>query len=279
MSPKVGVGVGLRLREKRFSESLDMGAVIMRGFSGESRRGIADVADALQANRSTVHRYMVTLTALGMLEQEPATRLYKLGSSPMDMGRDALEPHRTVKALGSELRALRRKTGCVVRAGVLVGPDVLIVGCERSLTEGQGLLGTQLRRGGRVPAHCTALGKVLLSALDATDLRKLLSDAELAKLTPKTVTGKRALVAAASEAAQRGYAVEAEEHEERVFGIAAPVLDADGVTAAALSLVGRAPEMAMKGLEGHLDALRASAGRIGGRMERAPVTRRPGPVE
>lgn len=276
MSPKMGVRSGAQLKEARFSQSLETGMLIMRGFSSDRPiQGIADVADRMEASRSTVHRYMTTLVVLGMLEQDHVSRRYRVGMLPTDLGAAALEAHRTVKALDGELRALRRKTGCTVRMGVLVGLDVLIVGHARSLSEGQGLLGVQLRRGGRVPSHCTALGKVLLGALDPKDVRDLLSSATLAKCTSKTVIGKRAVATEASAANEKGFAVEVEEQEDGVLGVAVPVIDSDGLQAAALSLVAHTPEVKMKALEGHLDALRASAKKIGAQMDPAPLTRRP----
>lgn len=276
MSPKMGVRSGAQLKEARFSQSLETGMLIMRGFSSDRPiQGIADVADRMEASRSTVHRYMTTLVVLGMLEQDHVSRRYRVGMLPTDLGAAALEANRTVKALDGELRALRRKTGCTVRMGVLVGLDVLVVGHARSLSEGQGLLGVELRRGGRVPSHCTALGKVLLGAFDPKELRELLSDATLTKHTSSTVTGKRAVATEAGEAKEKGFAIEVEEQQDGVLGIAVPVVDSEGIQAAALSLVAHTPEVKMKDLEGHLAALRASASKIGARMEPAPLTRKP----
>ena len=67
------------LREPRFSQSLERGLAILSCFSGERPiRGIADLADELGMSRSTTHRYVVTLVALGYLEQD-AQRKYRLG--------------------------------------------------------------------------------------------------------------------------------------------------------------------------------------------------------
>lgn len=270
----------MQLGGPRFSESVEMGALIMRGFTGfDSLRGVVEIAEQLGASRSTVQRYVATLTALGMLEQEPESRRYRLGAVPMDLGRAALEVDRTANALGGELRALRGETGRVVRAGVLIGLEVLIVGCERSLAAGQGLLGVQLRRGGRVPAHCTALGKVLLGGLQASELEDLLSGVELAKLTENTVTSRRALLAAAAKAREQRFAIEVEEHEDGVSSISVPIVDSDGVTVAALSLLGRAPTVETANLEAQRDVLQASADTIGRRIEHAPPTKSPPPPD
>ena len=55
-------------------------------------RGIADVSDELDIERSTTHRYMLTLVTLGYLEQDPSHK-YRLASHAADIGIVALESH------------------------------------------------------------------------------------------------------------------------------------------------------------------------------------------
>jgi DNA-binding MarR family transcriptional regulator len=58
------------LREPRYSQSLERGLAILGCFSPERPvLGIADIADELGMSRSTTHRYVITLVALGYLEQ------------------------------------------------------------------------------------------------------------------------------------------------------------------------------------------------------------------
>lgn len=275
MSPKMGVRSGAQLNEARFSQSLETGLLIMRGFSSERPiQGIADVADRMLASRSTVHRYMTTLVVLGMLEQEHASRRYRVSTLPSDLGAAALDAHRTVRAIDGELQALRRASSCTVRMGALLGFDSLLIGSARSAAEGQGMLGVALRRGARVPSHSTALGKVLLSALPQKELRDLLASATLPKCGPQTITGKRALTALLADVAEKGVASEVEENGEGVVGIAVPILDSASEQTAALSLVGQAPQVGLKDLEAKLPALKAAAARIGARMEAAPLVRK-----
>src|ERR1700677_4230886 len=78
------------LREPRYSQSLERGLAILGCFT--PRRpvlGIADIADDLGMSRSTTHRYVITLVALGYLEQG-ASRKYRLGLRVTDLGMSAL---------------------------------------------------------------------------------------------------------------------------------------------------------------------------------------------
>ena len=67
------------LREPRYSQSLERGLAILSCFTPKRPvLGIADIADELGMSRSTTHRYVITLVALGYLEQG-ASRKYRLG--------------------------------------------------------------------------------------------------------------------------------------------------------------------------------------------------------
>jgi AraC-like DNA-binding protein len=58
------------LREPRYSQSLERGLAILECFTPERPVwGIADLAEELGMSRSTTHRYVITLTALGHLVQ------------------------------------------------------------------------------------------------------------------------------------------------------------------------------------------------------------------
>jgi IclR family pca regulon transcriptional regulator len=260
----MGSRSGARLTEPRFSQSLETGLLVMKGFSNElPLQGIAEVADRMEASRSTVHRYMTTLVALGMLEQDPLSRRYRVSLLPADIGTAAIDASSVSQALDGQLRDLRRATGCTVRLGVLVDMSVLIIGTVRSSADGQGLIGVQLRRGGRLPSHATALGKVLLGAIDAKELREMLAKETLAKHTPKTIVSKRALISEAASAKEQGFALEREEHESGTIGIAVPVFDRSSEQVAALSLVAHTPEIGLQQLRESLQTLQAGAEAIG----------------
>jgi IclR family transcriptional regulator, pca regulon regulatory protein len=76
---------------QQYSASLVHGLVILACFSAERQvRGIADMAEEVGMSRSTTHRYVGTLSALGYLEQLSKGRKYRLGSRVGDVGMAAL---------------------------------------------------------------------------------------------------------------------------------------------------------------------------------------------
>lgn len=63
---------------RRLSRSLLAGLLVLSCFSSEGRDlGIKDISEELDLNTSTVHRYVVTLVAAGLLERDPETRRYR----------------------------------------------------------------------------------------------------------------------------------------------------------------------------------------------------------
>lgn len=63
---------------RRLSRSLLAGLLVLSCFSSEDRDlGIKDISEELELNTSTVHRYVVTLVAAGLLERDPETRRYR----------------------------------------------------------------------------------------------------------------------------------------------------------------------------------------------------------
>src|SRR5258708_38071732 len=77
------------LRGRRYSQSLERGLAILGCFTSEHPvMGIADIADELGMSRSTTHRYVTTLLALGYLEQG-RSRKYRLRLRVTDPRRPA----------------------------------------------------------------------------------------------------------------------------------------------------------------------------------------------
>src|SRR5207253_6822226 len=76
---------------------------------------------------------------------------------------------------------------------VLDGPHVLYVDRVASLRRGSAAVELDLQPGSRLPAHCTALGKLLLAHLPDEEQRELIGTIDLARRAPNTITSRRAL--------------------------------------------------------------------------------------
>src|SRR5689334_14306062 len=81
-----------------------------------------------------------------------------------------------------------------------------------------------LEPGSRVPIHCTASGKLFLATMDAARRRRILDSITLATLTPRTITGRKALESELARIAKRGYSTDDEEFIIGLIAVAVPVI-------------------------------------------------------
>ena len=142
-------------------QSIERAAAILRLLSGRNRRlGVVQLAGELGLPKGTVHGILRTLAQVGFVEQDPETGKYQLGAALLHMGSSYLD--------GNELRtralnwsdSLATRSGESVRIGTLHESRVLVVHHVFRPDDSR----QALEVGALMPAHATALGKVLLAA-------------------------------------------------------------------------------------------------------------------
>jgi IclR family transcriptional regulator, pca regulon regulatory protein len=240
------------LREPRYSQSLERGLAILGCFTPKRPvLGIADIADELGMSRSTTHRYVITLVALGYLEQG-ASRKYRLGLRVTDLGMSALNSTGLREHAHPYLEELRQRTSYTASLATLDGADILYVDRVRSFRRGHGKAELDLHPGSRLPAYCTAMGKLLLANLPEAEQRDLIALIKPSKRGPNTITSKKALREELDEVLDAGFAVNDEELAAGLYAIAAPVRNEAREVVAAVSL---SAHSSMISLEEMVDAL------------------------
>jgi DNA-binding IclR family transcriptional regulator len=219
-------------------QSIERAAAILRLLSGRSRRlGVVEVAGELSLHKTTVHGILRTLQHEGFVEQDPDSGKYQLGAALLHMGSSYLD--------GNELRtralnwsdSLASRAGESVRIGTLHDGKVLIVHHVFRPDDTR----QALEVGALLPAHASALGKILL-AHDAY-ATGLLCERGLPSYTPATITEPERLADELREVVARGWAVD---HEEMVAGevsLAAAIKDRRGVTVGAIGISGPVERM------------------------------------
>ncbi len=224
------------LREPRYSQSLERGLAILGCFSSERPvLGIADIADELEMSRSTTHRYVITLVALGYLEQG-ASRKYRLGLRVTDLGMSALDSTGLREHSHPELEELRQRTSHTAGLGVLDGEEIVYIDRARGFRRELGETKLDPQPGSRLPAYCTAIGKLLLAYLPEHEQRELLANMTLTKLAPNTITAKKALRDELERIRRESFAVNDQELAPELRTFAAPVRDQMGTVRAAVNL-------------------------------------------
>jgi IclR family transcriptional regulator, pca regulon regulatory protein len=255
------------LSEPRYSQSLERGLAILESFTPEDPiLGIADIADRLGMSRSTTHRYVSTLVALGYLEQG-ARRKYRLGLRVTDLGMSALNATSLREQAHADLAELSHRIGYTTCLATLDGPEIVYVDRVQGFRRRPVVGGPPLAAGSRLPAYCTAMGKILLAYLPEAERRELLTGAELKRLGPHTITGKGALQEELGQIVEEGFAVEDQELAEGRIAIAAPVLNEASEIVAAIDVSAQTPGIALEELAGALGPhLISAADRISARL-------------
>ena len=240
------------LREPRYSQSLERGLAILGCFTPKRPvLGIADIADDLGMSRSTTHRYVITLVALGYLEQG-ASRKYRLGLRVTDLGMSALNSTGLREHAHPYLEELRQRTSYTVNLGCSTGTDILYVDRVRSFRRGQSKIDLDLHTGSRLPAYCTAMGKLLLANLPEPEQRELIAAMKLTSAGRTRSPARRRCVRSSSRSMRPGFAVNDQELAAELYSIAAPVRNEAREVVAAVNL---AAHSSMISLEELVDAL------------------------
>lgn len=214
-------------------QSIERAAAILRLLSGRNRRlGVVDISGELGLSKGTVHGLLRTLQHVGFVEQDPDSGKYRLGAALLHMGSSYLD--------GNELRtralnwsdSLAARTQEAVRIGTLHDAQVLIVHHVFRPDDSYQTLDV----GSLMPAHATALGKVLLAhhPYVAAELGRK----GLVAYTDQTICDPERLERELERVRERGWAADFGELSPSQVSLAAPIMDRRGLTVGAMAIFG-----------------------------------------
>jgi DNA-binding IclR family transcriptional regulator len=204
----------------------------------------AEISRRLGIPKSSCSWILTRLERKGYLTRDGNTSRYKLGLKTVALAHGALRELGFRSCAEPVLYRVASETGLAAGIGVLEGSQVLVVDRveapafphEQGLNQGRPR--DQREIGRELPAHSTALGKVLLAYLSRAALLSRLAEPVLAQRTPKTIVSRADLLIELRTIRRRGYATANEEHSPGVRAISAPIFDFTGAVPAAISLNG-----------------------------------------
>jgi DNA-binding IclR family transcriptional regulator len=196
--------------------------------------GVTDLAKKLGLGKSSVHRLLATLAGRGYVEKSPQSDRYRLTYRLFAVGSPAADRFGLREVAHPIMERLAAETGETVNLGVLDGARVV----NLHKVESRHLLRMHMEVGGGVPAHATALGKVLLAALEPSELGQRLGGQRLTRLTRRTIVDRTTLRRMLARIREQGFATDDEECSLGLRCVAAPILDHRGAVVAALSISG-----------------------------------------
>ncbi|MFG3496676.1 IclR family transcriptional regulator [Streptomyces sp. NPDC047886] len=202
-------------------------------LDGDGTLSAPEVTRRLQLPRTTVHELITTLAARSYLVPVPehpgryrlGVRTHQLGSRYAEQLDLAAEGRRVAQEVAETCDE-------TVHVAILEDLDVIYIAKVDS-THAVRMVSAA---GRRLPAHCTAVGKMLLASLAEDELDLRTDGRELAAMTPKSLTDPEELRTALAAVRERGIAIEHQESNPDVSCVAAPVRDGTGQVVAALSI-------------------------------------------
>ncbi|MCX5438521.1 helix-turn-helix domain-containing protein [Streptomyces sp. NBC_00056] len=256
-----------------FVESLARGLAVLTVFGpGRAELNLTDIAAATGLARATARRALITLEHLGYVASRGrgfwlTPRVLALGFPPLS--------HLTLPEIATpHMRALSAELHDSVSLTVLDGDDIRYT--ARIATSR--VMSVNISVGTRFPAFATSMGRVLLAGLAPAERAAFLARADLAPLTPRTVTGADRLGALLDDVRHRGHAVVDGELEEGLRSVAVPVRDLAGQVVAAVNVATHSSRRDLARVTDEvLPALLATASRIeadlhvAGRFARIPA--------
>lgn len=203
------------------------------------RRGqaqsVADMAAALSIPKSTAYDIVNAMLDEGLVTPADGTR-FALGHRLHELGAGYRAQVDILREGSRIVRALRDETGETVQLSAMEGPLMHVLLKEEGFRAVRIISNT----GSRVPVNWAAAGRLLVSDLDDSGLRRLLTATVTPSPTGRAETDVGRLVSQIRAARTAGHASEIGETNEHAGCVAAPVLDAGGKVIAALSIA--APE-------------------------------------
>ncbi|HRJ69638.1 MAG TPA: IclR family transcriptional regulator [Beijerinckiaceae bacterium] len=214
---------------------LQRGIDVLQAFTPERQRlSLGELAAAVGVSKSAVYRVTYTLCQCGLLLQDSHDKSFTLGPAVLRLGYGYLAAREIVEVAMPHLELLRDETGWSAHLGVLEGMDVLYL-MRVPARRGAASI---VHVGSRLPAHATAMGRILLAHQPEADLKARYVGDTQQRPDARTLPALAAIQRQAAEDRARGHVAHAGTFERSTASIAAGVHDVTGRVVAAINLAG-----------------------------------------
>lgn len=215
---------------------------------------LSEIAAQSGGHPSTTYRLLVTLERYGFINRDQRTGRFGLGLCLAELGHLALQRIELRGLARPVLVRLMEATGETIHLMLLDGDTGIYV----DRVEGPQRVRVASSLGTRQLLHCSAVGKAVLSFLDADALVRICASG-LPQATPNTITSAVPLRRHLIEIQARGFAIDDCEGEDGVRCVGAPIWDHTGKAVASISVAGPAYRLDLHQLEAWGPLVRQSA--------------------
>lgn len=195
---------------------------------------LTDLSEHLDLPKSTLHRFLRSLEAHGILRQEDESKHWHLGYRLFVWGNLAERSTALRDIARSVMRGLVAETGETALLTVYHAQEVVCV----EKVESSHSVRLALDVGSRRAAHAGASSKALIAYLPGEEIEAIVRDQGLVKVCVNTISDRDELEAELERIRRQGYAKSVEETDLGAWGVATPIRDWDGEIVAAIGVAG-----------------------------------------
>ncbi|WBB53269.1 IclR family transcriptional regulator C-terminal domain-containing protein [Verrucosispora sp. WMMD573] len=241
-----------------FIEALARGLDVLRCFQpGQPVMTLSEIAGATGLARPTVRRILLTLEDLGYVRS--AERGFALTPRVLELGMTYINALGGWEVARPHMQRLVAQTNESTSMAQLDGSDIVYV----TRVAVPKIITLAVTIGTRFPAPATSMGKVLLAALNAEELDRVLAMPGRSGIIPRWQPDRAALDASLREVRARGWALADEDLAPGIRSVATGVRDGQGRVVAAINVTVHAAETSVRTLtEEHLPRLLCTAADI-----------------
>lgn len=227
-----------------FVGSLAKGLRVIGAFNEQREElTLSEVAKQADLPRAGARRLLLTLHALGYVKTDG--KFFFLSPKVLELGFSYLSSQNWLTIASPVLEALRDELDEAVSVTTLEGTEVVYVArypVDRVMTLAMDI-------GSRKPAYCTAMGRVLLSALPETKVRDIVSASNMRSFTANTKHTVNEVCSEVNFVRDKGYCLIDRELEESLVAISVPLRNYHGETLAAVNVCGHPGNLTLEDLE------------------------------
>jgi IclR family KDG regulon transcriptional repressor len=203
---------------------------IMGCFDGKHQeRGISEIAEVVGLHKATAHRIVTTLVNYGYLERAADGQKYRLGLELTNLGFKVIRRMDLRREALPYMKQLVQEWDETCDLSIFDQGKVFYI----EVLQGKQALTIAAAVGQRLPAHCTASGKLFLAHLPPAEVDATLSH-PLESYTDNTITSPDEIRRQLETIRNQGYAVDFEEYELGICAVAAPICNRGGNVIAAI---------------------------------------------
>lgn len=221
----------VRTPSSGYVQAFARGLSVIHSFGPNSpSQTLSQVAEATGLDRAGARRFLLTLEKLGYVRREG--RSFHLTPRVLELGYSYLSTLPLRSIAEPIVRELVQEVNESSSISVLDGGDIVYV----VRVPVKKIMTITLSVGSRVPAYCSAMGRVLLGGLPKSQTALILKDSIINRYTRYTMTSRPEIMKVIAADHAKGWSMCNQELEEGICSLAVPIMDRESRIVAAMNI-------------------------------------------